>query len=211
MSETDQRLLGDPLGVALGIAIGNLQDGFLANQTIRERRWAPSGFNGDQITQEAEAAGVGPIYLWNPETEVLQVCHPDRLAPITWELKVPVPAPNPFEIARTRAYLEAWRDARATNQRGVKDPKAIIYMGKAMYRAGDCDPVRVDFKEDNVLQAFLGTPAMNKPDLVKASGEDDPGRVLRSLKTKYKGVFSDAIHLPGGKGKGGYRVRIATE
>ncbi|MCP4549676.1 MAG: hypothetical protein GY835_24740 [bacterium] len=104
-----------------------------------------------------------------------------------------------YEIKREYASLD------------IVDGTTIVFLGDATYKIGRHKPVRVDTNEDYVLQAFIQTPVLNKPALVKTSGVENPGRELRRLCEKYDGIFTDAITLPGGKGKGGYRVNVTRE
>jgi hypothetical protein len=88
----------------------------------------------------------------------------------------------------------------------------IIAMGRRQYRVGEHSPITVSQREDTILQAFLKPAPLATMDyrtLCDRSGYEDAHRILKGLKTKYKGVFAPAIILPGGKGKGGYAVNIA--
>src|SRR5262249_8839191 len=92
----------------------------------------------------------------------------------------------------------------------------IIALGDRCYRVGQSEPLRVEDREDAVLQGFLRSPAMSKPKLASVIGYEAETviAILRALKgtprrpAKYSGVFAAAITLPGGRGKGGYRVKI---
>lgn len=90
-------------------------------------------------------------------------------------------------------------------------PDTIIRCGDQSYRINNAAALRVSDNEDTVLQAFLGNETLDEPALRKASGLTNPGvaaKILRELATKYDQQFAPAIRLPGGKGKGGYNVRI---
>jgi hypothetical protein len=87
----------------------------------------------------------------------------------------------------------------------------VVSLGARQYRIGKTRPLAVTPTEDAVLQAFLDTPAMNDPTLKAKTKQDDPGKVLRRLQTKYDGIFAPAIDTPGGKVKGGYHVRITSK
>jgi hypothetical protein len=76
-------------------------------------------------------------------------------------------------------------------------------------------PIKVGDGADAVLQAFLGAkpipPAevLTTAELVKRSGQDYPGKILRTLK---EGPLGAAIHCPGQHAKGqGYAVRIRRQ
>jgi hypothetical protein len=90
---------------------------------------------------------------------------------------------------------------------GDKRPKIIAH-GSGCYSIAGSTPKRVDENEDYVLQTFLAVPALNLTDLEKQSGVSRPNDVLKRLRTKYGGIFAPAIHLPSGKGQGGYHVSI---
>jgi hypothetical protein len=92
----------------------------------------------------------------------------------------------------------------------------IVSLGSLAYRIGDHPPVTVSDREDTLLQAFLDSPTMNKPQLAERTGLGAEVAVglLRGLrgtgkrKAKYEGIFAPAIRMPGGKGQGGYHVNI---
>ncbi len=86
--------------------------------------------------------------------------------------------------------------------------KTVIAMGNGCYRISDSRVFRVSEDEDAVLSAFLEFPAMEEKELNTNSGVGRARDVLCDLKRKYGGAFASAIHLPGGKGKGGYHVSI---
>lgn len=92
-----------------------------------------------------------------------------------------------------------------------KEP-CILYHGNKQYSITGSDPFAVTDVEHFVLEAFINkkTSALSKSDLENASGVSDAVRYLRRLKKKYDGIFAPAIHLPGGKGRGGYRVTIRS-
>jgi hypothetical protein len=85
----------------------------------------------------------------------------------------------------------------------------IVFQGNGVYAVGK-DQFRVTEQEDCVLQAFLEQSAMTKDELTSMSGIDKAVDILRELQkqTKYGGVFAAAITMPGGRGQGGYRVRV---
>lgn len=86
----------------------------------------------------------------------------------------------------------------------------IIDLGRNVYSTSEShQPVMVTPLEDLVLQAFIKQPAMDSKDLIRfAAGSRTAPRVLAELTTKYGGIFAPAIRLPGGKGRGGYRVNV---
>jgi hypothetical protein len=94
-------------------------------------------------------------------------------------------------------------------------PCSIVYLGHRQYRLDDGPPAIVLEAEDDVLQALLGGAidgmiAVDCERLGELSGlsADDAGKVLRELRSRYGGRFALAIEPPGGKGRGGYLVRI---
>jgi hypothetical protein len=84
----------------------------------------------------------------------------------------------------------------------------ILYHGDRRYQVSEGQPFVVTENEDNVLQAFLGAPALDQKMLIRRSGMNDAARSLRALCKKYDGVMASAIRLPGRKGRGGYRVQV---
>ena len=100
------------------------------------------------------------------------------------------------------------RDVNASNGTKQIPANTIIFRGGGAYAIGT-QVVRVTESEDCVLQAFLEKPAMAKDQLIARAGFDKAVDVLRALLTKYDGVFAEAITMPGGRGRGGYRVQVA--
>lgn len=90
------------------------------------------------------------------------------------------------------------------------DAGTIISHGMKLYSIGNTDRRLLTAREDAVLQSFLVSPALSHERLLGRSRCDDAPRVLRQLKSKYDGLFSPAITLPGKKSAGGYRVRIRS-
>ncbi|MFQ5732840.1 MAG: hypothetical protein ACE5KM_12910 [Planctomycetaceae bacterium] len=88
------------------------------------------------------------------------------------------------------------------------DVATVVFHGNHCYSVGDGEPLRLDDNDSYVLQSFLDAPAQNKAEIEKKAGVPRPHEILKRLTTKYNGVFRTAIRLPGGKGKGGYRVTI---
>jgi hypothetical protein len=101
-------------------------------------------------------------------------------------------------------------DATQAQQPGAQP--TIVRVGELRYQIGTHPPVTVTVREDEILQAFIEHPSMSKRQVGATSGLDPDTAVgvLRALTTpaKYDGWFAPAIHLPGGKGRGGYRVSI---
>lgn len=91
--------------------------------------------------------------------------------------------------------------------------KTIYYLGGTTYRVEGHDPVVVTDREHFVLQAFLedGTGAVSSRRLSELTRleQTDVIKILKGLRKKYGGMFAAAISLPGGKGRGGYRARVA--
>src|SRR5262249_10311671 len=93
------------------------------------------------------------------------------------------------------------------NSPGVPDSE-IISHGDRCYSIGSSETHVVTEGEDEVLRAFLKLPNMDLETIKDKSGNRDPANVLKCLEKKYKGIFAPAIRRPGGKGQGGYRVRV---
>jgi hypothetical protein len=87
-------------------------------------------------------------------------------------------------------------------------PDSIVFVKAGVYRIGDGEPIKVEESDDDVLRAFLDTPAMNRPQLTEHFGDGNAPRVLKRLTKKYGGVFARHIRLPGKRGQGGYHVNI---
>jgi hypothetical protein len=121
----------------------------------------------------------------------------------------PPPQPTPAEQPEAQS---------ASGGAGSPPPPAdaILFHGdpgrSRAYSIGTHQAVAVSEREHAVLQAFLSVaPALDGGSLSRACnlGSEDAVGVLAALRTKYEGIFEPAITIPGGKGKGGYRVRIA--
>lgn len=119
----------------------------------------------------------------------LAECHAELIAEYTWLAQQ---AQTPVERKPKR----------------TTDP-VIISLGNSLYQIDCHDPVPVTDSEDAVLSCFLELQAMSQTTLVKKTGKNNEApRILGRLTKKYKGIFAPAIHLPGAKGEGGYRVNI---
>lgn len=90
----------------------------------------------------------------------------------------------------------------------VVQPASILRHGERSYSAPGFDAIAVSEKEDAVLAVFLKNPVVDSEMLITLSGEPRAPETLRGLATKYQGRFAPFIALPGGKGKGGYKVVI---
>jgi len=86
----------------------------------------------------------------------------------------------------------------------------IRALGNKLYQVSGHEPRQVSDRENNVLQAFVRQPVMDQSTLVRVSGEDNAAKMLRNLRRKHDGMWAEAIHLPGRKGRGGYRVHVET-
>src|SRR5437773_2737245 len=65
---------------------------------------------------------------------------------------------------------------------------------------------------DASFRSFIGRPVMNKKQLSEKSGYPEVAAItLHRLKSRYNGIFANAIKLPGMKGTGGYRVNIVEK
>jgi hypothetical protein len=93
-------------------------------------------------------------------------------------------------------------------QEAPAGPPCIYSLGGRRYQADGHPPVIVTEREDWVLRAFAQAPVMDQKTLINRSGVTKAPVVLGQLKEKYNGIFRAAIHCPGGRGKGGYRVSV---
>jgi len=84
-------------------------------------------------------------------------------------------------------------------------PKAV-WLGGGRVRVGD-ETLALEFQEASVLEALVELGAATRPDLERRSGVEDAVGVLKKLTKKFP-VLALHIHLPGGRGKGGYRTTI---
>jgi len=89
--------------------------------------------------------------------------------------------------------------------RAVESP-AVVYRGDGLYETSS-GPLRLESSEEMVLESLVEQKAATKDQLAKHSGVDEPQKVLKTIRDKFPGL-ADAIILPGGKGKGGYRTTI---
>jgi len=112
------------------------------------------------------------------------------------------------DIATSIREVHADREANASSGTKRILPDTILFQDNGVYSIGE-HTVQVAEAEDCVLQAFLEQPAMAKDQLVARAGFDKAVNVLRTLQTRYDGVFAKAITIPGARGRGGYRVHIA--
>jgi hypothetical protein len=87
----------------------------------------------------------------------------------------------------------------------------IISLGNCLYRIDNSEQILVTDNEDNVLQAFLESPAMDSATLHDKSGVPYARRVLKKVSEKNNNLFSPAINFPGTKSGGGYRVSIQED
>jgi len=84
----------------------------------------------------------------------------------------------------------------------------IISHGSRQYSIGVMHALTVTDREDTILQSFIHRSSMDYKTLSDISGYLDAPRVLARLCEKYDGQFACAIHCPGEKNQGGYRVLI---
>jgi hypothetical protein len=98
----------------------------------------------------------------------------------------------------------------AGRSEGQSTDTCIVSLGERQYQIGQNLPVMVTPAEDAVLQAFLKQATMDSSKLANRSklSAEQACAALRRLTDKYDERFAPAIHAPGGKGKGGYHVRI---
>jgi hypothetical protein len=157
--------------------------------------WPPDDRPAPPSAEWVEGNESVALYVYEPRPGVHQVMGADLSgcpAPV-WPT-TPAPPPEQMHVPAAQA---------------VEASPCILFWGEGIYSAGDGVPVRVTEPEDNVLQAFLESPALDKASLLDKSGENRAARMLKQLQTKYDGRFGPSIRLPGRRGKGGYQVSIA--
>jgi hypothetical protein len=117
--------------------------------------------------------------------------------------KLSVDAIEAYQLAALSGVLEFTRNGDAPGP-------TIVSLGKRRYQIAPHMPVEVTDREDRVLEALLNAPGIGKLQLGKDSGIfDEAPRVLKKLTERYGGIFAPAIHLPGRRSRGGYRVDFA--
>jgi hypothetical protein len=87
----------------------------------------------------------------------------------------------------------------------------IWHHGDRAYSRDRINSFVVTPEEDHVLQTFLKSgKAMDTRDVTNRSGVTNVSRTIRALRSKYGGVFADAIRTPpdGKKGAGGYLILV---
>jgi hypothetical protein len=89
----------------------------------------------------------------------------------------------------------------------VGDRPVIWSIADRCYRVGAGLPVVVSTDEDEVLQAFVGRPAMDGKQLVRESRVQRAQRVLTALAAGHGGAFRGAIDLARHRG-GTYRADV---
>lgn len=141
----------------------------------------------------ARANGIAPPLVEFVESEAAVL--PALAALSEWATASDSKGPRLAQVASTAAAVDL-------------ETPIVEWMGGETFRVDDGKPVAVSTNERNVLQSFVGMPAMSGPTLASRSGVEYADRVLRTLRGKYGGMFRDAIALPGGKNKGGYRVTV---
>jgi hypothetical protein len=92
------------------------------------------------------------------------------------------------------------------------NPPVIVRVADGCYLPpGAAFPLRVSDSEDLLLLVFVRRPACDLAELQDHSGLPHAARVLGRFAKKYKGAFAPAVSLPGGKGRGGYSVRVRND
>jgi hypothetical protein len=145
------------------------------------------------------------IHAWLRHHEVAE--RPAEIEPSP-DFKMPVVASA--KAMRLLNELVNWLERKRT---GTVEIVLLGEPGDGKYRVGSNLPVTVTDREDCVLQAFLKSPTLDQAGLIKESGiGKEAPRVLKSLTTRYGGIFKPAVRLPGGKrGAGGYAAIVVTE
>ncbi|MBP3957790.1 hypothetical protein J8F10_21265 [Gemmata sp. G18] len=110
------------------------------------------------------------------------------------------------ECATRRTTLtRLFREMEASE---TPDNATIWYHGDQGYSVNG-RPVSVTDEEHKVLQVFAEKQtAMKRSELEEAAVISNAPRVLTKLAKSYSEAFAAAIRRPGGKGKGGYFVRV---
>ena len=108
---------------------------------------------------------------------------------------------------------DVWAGCRAESREAARlrttgGASGIASLGERRYRVNGSVAVHVTDGEDAVLRCFIGKSAMDAATLKRKSGYPTAPRILASLKTKYGEYFAPAIHCPGKRAGGGYRVNV---
>jgi hypothetical protein len=106
-----------------------------------------------------------------------------------------------FELWKKGIYLDPQPEERPP----------IYWREERLYQVEGHDPVPVTDTEDNLLQAFIGYPVLDKPALANRSGipAKQISTSLKRLRENHAGIFAKAINMPGKRGKGkGYRATV---
>jgi hypothetical protein len=149
-----------------------------------------------------EAGGRGNWQAW-PD-----IMANDLLSPLVWP-ENEIALPTPVYLRTALLALRQRIEIDPPTEQYPPEVAVIRSRGERNYSIGRSPEVIVTVREDIVLLAFLEKPTMDHKQLVEKAGYPDSPRILDSLRTKYNGIFAEAIRLPGGKGKGGYHVSIA--
>jgi hypothetical protein len=119
--------------------------------------------------------------------------------------------PSPFVVR----LADAAELVAELSWHGAAQAECIIALGDQCYRVGDSDPVRVTYREDLILQAFLRRSPLSKSALASSSIDAEAAvTILRLLKgtsqrpPKYNGIFAPCITMAKKPRAGGYHVRI---
>jgi hypothetical protein len=180
----------------------------------------PIGFAPAATTGQAQAAAVllARLACQNDARELVGLVHRLRdkgqLPAVTYHLRhwlgdalLAEPEPEPELEPEPEPPGHPATDTGA-------DAPCILWHGGRQYSIGDYGPVVLTETEHMVLEAFLGdgrklrpVTALDKDELCNRSVDHAP-KVLKALCLKYDGRFGQAITLPGGKGRGGYAVRV---
>jgi hypothetical protein len=85
-------------------------------------------------------------------------------------------------------------------------------LGSRVFQLGEDEPFTVTPRENDVLEAFIGMPAMDERTLRQRSRQEEAAKILRNLRRRSlngtDGYLMTAISCPGGKSQGGYRVAV---
>jgi hypothetical protein len=118
---------------------------------------------------------------------------------------------EPIQAFRSlRSDHNYWSSALSSRALIIERP-TIVYLGSHRLYAMGSEIRVVTETEDILLRAFLSKGAMDSKMLEQECYGKHAVKTLKRLKSKYNGIFSEAITTPGVKGNGGYFVRIIRD
>jgi hypothetical protein len=111
---------------------------------------------------------------------------------------------------RQELLWEVSRVAKVRGRRAALSSRVIESLGDRQYRLeGHAEIVAVSITEDNLLQAFIGRPAMMKKELQARSGlKEKAAAIFLRMQKRYASTIGRGMTAPHGRGKGGYRAMV---